>query len=295
MRTLNSAYSHRLGTYYADNSELNGIKGAEIPDILLFGGIVVDQSTEPELRASVENIKEKYSGYTRIPIKWNFKDLKRFYKKHQLLDIYEILLKSSKEWRLEIFENLSKFDIILIVACIEGYSTKRNTLKSVKDDLTRYVFSNALMRLGLHVQETRPRDALVILDWPDKGDTKPFDIEYEAAFIYGKTFDDNISYQCGNLEALGFYDSVRFANAQYTTMLQVADMVVGATREVIEYCLRKKGVGQGVKCLQKVWTKFRGAPNNILGRGLIIPSGNSALLNRMKDCIGILAGSTPTF
>ena len=277
-------------TWYADNSELNGIKGAEIPDIHLFGGIIVDQSAEFLLRTEIEDIKEKYSGHRRAPIKWNFRDLKRLYKNHHLSDIYELLLESSKEWRLRVFESLSKFDITLIVACIEGYSTKRSTLKSVKNELTRYIFSNALMHLGLYVRETKPRDVRVVLDWPDKGNTTPFDLEYEHAFIQGQTFEHNIPYQCGNLEDLKFSDSVRFANAQCTTMLQVADMVVGATREFIQYCLGKKGIGQGVECLRKVWQKFLGAPNNVIGRGLIISPGNSELMSRMKDCIGTLSG-----
>jgi len=282
-------------TWYADNSELNGIKGAEIPDILLFGGIIVDRSAESSLRIEIEDIKEKYSGHRRVPVKWNFKDLKRFYGDNQLQDTYQVLLESSREWRSEIFEKLSEFDIKLVVACIEGYSVRRDTLKSVKDDLTRYIFSNALMRLGLYAQETKPRNVLVVLDWPDKGNTKPFDVEYECALIYGKSFDGNVIYKSGKLEALGFSDSVTFTNAQYTTMLQIADMVVGATRELIEYCLGKKGVGQGVECLKRVWPKFRGWPNNIVGRGLIISSGNTELMTRVKACIRILLESDLAF
>lgn len=282
-------------TWYADNSELKGIKGAEIPDILLFGGILVDQNAESSLRVEIQDIKEKYSGDRHVPVKWNFKDLKRFYEDNQLQDTYQVLVKSSREWRLEIFEKLSEFDIKLVVACIEGYSVRRDTLKSVKDDLTRYIFSNALMRLGLYAQETKPRNVLVVLDWPDKGNTKPFDVEYESALIYGKTSDGNVIYKSGKLEALGFSDSVTFANDKYTTMLQIADIIVGATRELIEYCLGKKDVGQGIECLRKVWSKFRGSPHNIVGRGLIIPSGNNELMNRIKNCIGILLDSPPTF
>ena len=285
-----SSDEYKSITWYADNSELNGIKGAEIPDILLFGGIVVYHSAESSLRIEIEDIKEKYSGHRRAPIKWNFKDLKRFYEENQLEGVYQVLLDSSREWRLEIFESLSKFDIKLIIACIEGYSVKRDTLKAIKDNLTQYIFSNALMRLGIYVRETRPDNTLVVLDWPDKGNTKPFDIEYEHAFIHGKTLD-GITYQCGSLQDLGFADSVAFANARHTTMLQIADMIVGASREFIQYCLEKKGIGQGVECLRKVWSKFRGSPNNIVGRGLVIPSGNRDLMDRMKNCIESLSGS----
>jgi len=285
-----SSDGYKSITWYADNSELNGIRGAEIPDILLFGGIIVDQSTESSLRRKVEDIKEEYSGHRRVPVKWNFKDLERFYEENQLEGVYHVLLESSREWRSEIFESLSEFDIKLIVACIESYSVKRDTLKEVKDDLTRYIFSNALMHLGIYVQETQPHNTLVVLDWPDKGNTKPFDIEYEHAFIHGETLDD-ITYLCGSLRDHGFADSVAFANARYTTMLQIADMVVSASREFIQYCLGKKGIGQGVECLRKVWSHFLGAPNNIIGRGLIVSSGNNVLMNQIKDCIGTISSS----
>jgi len=286
-----SSDGYKSITWYADNSELNGIRGAEIPDILLFGGIIVDRSAESSLRRKIGDIKEKYSGHRRVPVKWNFKDLKRFYEENQLEGAYQVLLNSSREWRSEIFESLSEFDIKLIVACIEGYSVRRDTLKSVKDNLTQYIFSNALMRLGIYVQETQPHNTLVVLDWPDKGNTKPFDIEYEHAFIHGETLD-GITYLCGSLRDHGFADSVAFANARYTTMLQIADMVVSASREFIQYCLGKKGIGQGVECLRRVRSHFLGSPNNIIGRGLIISSGNNELMNRMKNCIDILSGLT---
>ena len=271
--------------WWADNSELNGIKEAEIPDILMFGGIAINENAERELCKAIESIKERYTGNARVPVKWNLKDLKEIYNKHEMNDIYSKLLGSVREWRIDIFQAIANVESNLIIACIECYSTKREVLKQKKDDLVKYVFTNGLMRFGLHVAETKPSYAQVVLDWPDKSISKPFDTEYAHAYSLGKTADKKVTYNCGELCKLGFADSVYFTNMHHSTMLQIADLLVGATREFIECCLGKKETGQGLDCMQIVRKSFRGAPNDILGRGLIIPSGNQSFLSCIRDGI----------
>jgi hypothetical protein len=268
--------------WWADNSELNGIKEAEIPDILMFGGIAVSDNAERELCIAVEAIKERYADFARAPIKWNLKDLKEIYKKKEMNDTYNKLLGSAREWRMDVFQAIASVESTLIVACIECFSTKRDVLKQRKDDLARYVFTNGLMRFGLHVMKTKPPYAQVVLDWPDKGISKPFDTEYAYAYSSGKTADKQVTYKCGELCKLGFADSVYFTNMLHSTMLQIADLVVGASREFIECCIGKKDAGQGLGCLRIVKDRFRGAPNNIFGRGLILPSGNQEFLSCVR-------------
>jgi hypothetical protein len=267
--------------WYADNSELIGIKGAEIPDIFLFGGLIIDHDAECKLQADVERIKKIYS-YPNIPIKWNMKDLRDLYESKGMLDLYKRVIMKSRLWRTEIFKCLSATNCVLLVACIEGYSSKRRILKERKEELSRFNFANGLMRFGLHVSEYKPNAAQVILDWPDKGLSKPFDSEYGAAYYDGKTIDKKNTYRCGKLSSLKFADSVFFANMHYNIMLQIADLIVGATREFIECCLRKKEGGQGLDCLKLVREKFRGAPEQIIGRGLIVPFNNIKLLAAVK-------------
>lgn len=267
--------------WYADNSELSGIKDAEIPDILLFGGVIIGADAEAFLQSEVEKIKKRH-GDPRAPVKWNMKDLKKLYTKKRQVDLYEKLIASSREWRAELFTVLAAADCTLLVACIEGYSQKRDVLKQRKEDLTRYIFTNDLMRFGLHVRDTKPPQAQVVLDWPDKGVSEPFNSEYAYAYEFGKTSDGNVTYQCGPLSSLGFSDSIMFTNMRYCQMLQIADLVVGASREFLECCLGKKQGGQGLDCLKTVRDKFRGAPYNIVGRGLVVPSGNADFLNRVR-------------
>jgi len=270
--------------WFADNSELNGIKKAAIPDILLLGGIAVPANIEHELRSQIEDIKAQYA-HRRAPIKWNMRDLKSLYEKQGQAEMQARLQQSSREWRQEIFSALAEFDVTLIVSCIEAYSADRKKIRETKEQLTRHSFSNSLMRFGLHVQEIRPDHAQVVLDWPDRSESKPFDAEYSSAFNRGFTSDGNVQYRCGSLANLRFLDSPTYANMYHSTLLQAADLVVGATREVIECCLGKKESGQGVDCARIVRNKFRGAPHQIFGYGVSVSSGNQNFSSSVKESL----------
>lgn len=267
--------------WYADNSELNGIKEAEIPDILLFGGVIIGRDAEARLRSKVEKVKERY-GQLRTPVKWNIKDLKKYYDQQGQEPLFNKILESSRAWRAELFNCLAGEDCKLLVACIEGYSQKRKVLKQLKEDLSRYIFTNGLMRFGLYIKEAKPKYAEVVLDWPDKGLSKPFDTEYAHAYAYGKTSDGKPPYFCGPLGSLGFADSVMFTNMMHCQMLQMADLVVGATREFLECCLGKKEETQGLDCLRSVRGKFLGAPKKIVGQGLVVSKENRELQRRVE-------------
>lgn len=273
--------------WFADNSELNGIKEAEIPDILIFGGVAVPAEIEHELRAGIEEVKAHYA-HPRAPIKWNMRDLKSLYRKQGQDSMYQQLLESSREWRIEIFTLLATYDVTLILSCIESYSADRKMIKTIKEELTGHSFSNALMRFGLHVRDKQPEHAQIVLDWPDRAESKPFDSEYSSAFNRGFTAAGNVEYRCGPLSQLRFIDSATYANMYHSTLLQAADLVVGATREVIECCLGKKESGQGVDCARIVREKFRGAPRRIVGYGISVPTGNRKLNDAVRGALNEL-------
>lgn len=214
------------------------------------------------------------------------RDLKALYKKQGQEAMQRTLQESSREWRQEIFTAMVQFDITIILACIEAYSPDRKKIKISKDELAGHSFSNGLMRFGLHVQDREPDQAQVVLDWPDRGESKPFDSEYSSAFNRGRTSAGNVSYRCGPLSGLRFLDSATYANMYHSTLLQAADLVVGAAREVVECCLGKKESGQGVDCAQLVRDKFRGAPERIFGYGLSVSSGNKEFSDAVKNGIG---------
>ncbi|MDI6688536.1 MAG: hypothetical protein QME06_10005 [Desulfobacterales bacterium] len=97
--------------WYADNSELNGIRGSQIPDILLFGGLAVPPDSEFLLRTTIEKAKSEF-GPPRIPVKWNFKDLKKVFEKQNKNSLYDDLLTKSQEWRETIFRSVANIDFI---------------------------------------------------------------------------------------------------------------------------------------------------------------------------------------
>jgi hypothetical protein len=209
------------------------------------------------------------------------KDLRETYVRQGQRALYEKMLTSSAQWRTEIFQRLSAADVSILVACIEGYSSRKQVLRKTKEALTRFAFNNGLMRFGLYVQQTKAPNACVVMDWPDGNDPKPFNLEYAFAFGKGRT-PNNIRYTCGALNHLGFSDAVFFTNMRHSTLLQAADLVVGAVRELLECCLEKRGPGQGVDCLKTVKSKFVGSPNKILGHGLSVSKNNRILFDKVR-------------
>lgn len=268
--------------WFADNSELNGIKADNIPNILLFGGIAISPENERKLQETIEEVKKSF-GHYRAPVKWNFKDLQKLYTDQKKGELYKTLLSQSKEWRKQIFKQASNIEFTIILACIEAHSANKKIIKNLKPELTRYVFSNGLMRYALHVSEKRPIRAEIILDWPDKKDPGPFDIEYASAYTKGKTYDHREKYFSGSLDKLNFLDTPVFANMNHSTLLQFADLIVGATREFVECCIGKKTTGFGVDMLKLVKHRFRGAPDQIYGKGISIASNSSTFRDGIKN------------
>jgi len=140
------------------------------------------------------------------------------------------------------------------------------------------------MRYALHVKESNPDRAEVILDWPDKGDSSPFDKEYASAFNHGKS-PDGVVYSSGALKDLNFLDSAVYTNMNHSTILQFADLLVGATREFVECALGKKCYGFGIDMLKLVFHKFRGTPCDVIGRGLSIASKNPQFRSSIDNAI----------
>lgn len=67
-------------------------------------------------------------------------------------------------------------------------------------------------------------------------------------------------------------------------MLQLADLVVGAVREYIEYSLGRRDDGLGVDLTRKMKHLFYGAPNNICGWGLVM-AGSSEFRHKIRSTV----------
>ncbi len=268
--------------WYADNSELTGLRGAPISDILLFGGVAVPDDSVSFLKAAVEAEKAKFAD-SRAPIKWNIKDLKQHYERIAFVRPYKAFLANSKELRTNIFKAASGIDFSIIISVVEAYQTTREGIKQVRPNLARYAFSNGLMRFALHAKAASALGAQVILDWPDGGDFEPYTKEYAFAYCLG-TSPDSLPYYSGALRKLAFSDSVMFTTMHNSTLLQFADLVLGATREFVECAIGKRKPGSlGFDLIKSVRHRFYGYPKRVFGRGLSVASGNETLAKAVRE------------
>lgn len=265
--------------WYADDSDLKLIKDHNFPNVIIFGGVAITYEEERALKADIESAKGEFT-HPRSPIKWNFKDLKEKYRQQNHEDAYHEMLDNMFEVRKAIFEAASKHDFCIIFSLVRGYSSEKKVLREAKSDLARYVFTNSLMRFALHAQECKANKPEIILDWPDGNDPKPYDIEYASAYNSGKT-KDGVKYHAGPLAKLNFSDSPAYCRMPHSTMLQFADLVLGATREFVHHAMDENKTGHGIQLLGTIADKFRGYPNNVVGRGISVNSS----ANDIKNCI----------
>jgi len=267
--------------WYADDTDLRTISDVHIPNIVMFGGVVVDKDNEKLLRETFEDAKSKFC-HKRLPLKWNFKDLKDKYRKQKKEEEFSEILSNMYDIRKSIFEAVSEVDFKIIISIVIGYSKERKVLKDLQSDLARHVFSNSMMRYALHVQETSPERAEVILDWPSNSDSTPFDTEYASAYNNGRT-KEGVPYHSGTLEKLHFHDSIFYTRTPHSTIMQLTDMILGATREFVQCSITETdATGQGIHFLEQLAPKFRGYPNNVIGRGISINSQASNEKNNIQ-------------
>ncbi len=271
--------------WYADNSELQGIWAAEIPEILLYGGICVSDEGKHQLESIIRDLKTRYDQSCDFPLKWNFRDLRNYYRRQGREELYHRLLSDSERWRRHIFRMISGVDFSIIASLILSYGTDRAVLRRTRDDLTRFVFSNALMRVGLHISELRPERAEVILDWPPERKRYLFDEEYRSGYWNGVTHDGQVTFDSGPLKELRFSDSPFFANMDDCVLLQLSDLIIGAVKEMVNYSLGRSRGFFGLNRVREVRHRLRGAPNHVIGRGISISPRRGELFDRVSGTV----------
>lgn len=141
------------------------------------------------------------------------------------------------------------------------------------------------MRLGLHSSDLKASYYEVMLDWPDGGAAHIFHQEYRSAFHDGRCHDSpEVKYLCGPLSKLNFADSVGFTKMEESQLLQFSDIVVGITREFVDFCLEKRGEQDlGVQLMKPLIPKFRGHPGRIIGRGISVAPTDGRLSKKLFD------------
>lgn len=274
--------------WYADDSEFYSQTIYKHPDVFVFGGIVVDEKQLLILRERIESVKSKYTQ-GRAPVKWNMRDLKETYEKVNSLGVHKMLVDRSQEIRKDIILAVNDIDYKIIVSAIESYCDDPKKLKEKKSELSSYCFAMGLMRFGLEMS-TSEGSAQVILDWPDKEDSTVFNNEYAKAFNRGKSIS-GVNYHSGPLSKIGFNDSINFTSMKHSTAMQLADIVVGATKDFLQtFSKPQKNSSFKKEIFEMILPKFRGAPDPF-GRGLIISTNSRNLHESVKD---VFVGNFPT-
>jgi hypothetical protein len=171
-----------------DNSELSGIWGAEVPDILVIGGYAIARDKVSPLLKKVQEVKAYRGLNHHCPVKWNMRDLDRALAAHELIGQKDILISQSNVLRTDLLNELMATGATLFASAILAYSNKKQVLGKTREDLVCYSFGNLLMRVGLFCKESAGgRRVDVLLDWPERNDRGPFAAEYYTGWRYGRS------------------------------------------------------------------------------------------------------------
>lgn len=269
--------------WWVDDTDFQSEVAVGTPDVFVLGGVIATQDQSRDLAAAIDAIRTPYGG-PRLPLKWNFKDAERFYSRDQkLLSLYDKLREDTASWRGAVFDAIGASGVQILVTAIEAYSPERDKVKELRTELMRWVFTMGLSRFGLHVKNSDQTSAEVVLDWPPRNEREPINIEYRSAFVRGASKDGQ-RYHSGPLKEIGFADAPLFATMQYACMLQVADLVVGATRDFMRGARQGK-FGPGLDCLRRVRHCFRGAPGAVESQGLVVSPGNAGFRESVRRAI----------
>lgn len=245
--------------------------GGAFNSTVLNGGIIINTDQELEMIRTVESFKFSKSGKSHIPIKYNLKDLKKFYDKYGIQDVYNKLIVDYDSFRVDLLNAIHDFDFKIVIGCIKSFNTNRLFINKTKDKVRRFAFTMCLMRFALEVQSNNTSGHL-IFDFPTGSEPVYLNNEYASAYRIGST-RDKVPYKSGKLVSLGFDDSIKYSCTNYCTLLQITDIYLGAAKHFIEHIQGKEGRTFGYNLMKNNLDKFRGYPNKINTYGFVFDNG----------------------
>lgn len=209
--------------WYADDSALKKKHGDSKRSVFLFGGILITRQDKVELSNLMKEVKRDYTGED-MPLKYNMRDLKELYERFNRKEEYDTFLRESAIWRKRIVQESLQFEYRLFISCIENYQADKKDQKPIKENLSSYLFSNALMRVGIYASENQMSHIQVILDGAESNMSKPFDNEYYYGYNRGNNSDGQ-EYFSGPLNELGFDQTLYYARCNHSNLLQLTDII----------------------------------------------------------------------
>ena len=280
-----------MANCYIDDTSLSyvpeiGKTISKQPNVHILGGVIIP---DPEDEKLINLIKTTKSNYTHpnLPIKWNMKDktISDIYKRFGKTKDLKKLLKESDTWRYEIFSNSLDINYLVIISCIENYQLGARNQRPIRENISTYLFSNILMRIGLHAKNKGISNMQIIFDWPPGNNPKPYNNEYYYAYNGGIS-TSNINYYCGKLKDVKFKESIHFTKCSHSTMLQFCDLMIGSFKDSFEAQLKNVNNSIGMILSSLIVNKLDGYPYNIRGRGINVSSQNllfKKLINKIIE------------
>lgn len=269
--------------WYCDDSALKKNHGEEKRPVFLYGGILISREDEVTLSAIMKSVKKEYTGED-MPFKYNIRDVEDVYKKFNREAEYEHIKKESVAWRKRIVQESLNFNYKIFISCIENFQADKKEQKEIKQNLSSYLFANALMRVGLYAKEMNLDYIQAILDWPEGNDSKPYDKEYYYAYNRG-TNSEGQEYYSGALKSLNFDQTLYYARCHHSNMLQLADIIMGSTRDWMETELQRRDYSVGKELTTLFSPKLYGYPKRVLGYGINISSRNREFKEFLKNTV----------
>lgn len=274
---------------YADMSQLPAAEDTHVPNIVVLGGFAVRRSRHDELLEAVRNAKERYTGDRFVPIKWNVRDFRDEIAGRDGDEFYHEVAHASREIRGEMLEALRVADGTCFTSVLRAHSEREEVLRDVSGNLPRWSFVNWLQRLGLFVRyrlDERP-DAQLVLDWPPGNERGPWDEEYAAGWARGDSSSEahEHPYHSGPLRYRGFRPGPLYGNTRLNEGLQVADLVVGATRQFVEFAHLddRDPDGWGLRQFRALLPHFYDRVDGpIVSRGIVVSPGGDELADELR-------------
>jgi len=269
--------------FYCDDSALKKNHGDDKRSVFLYGGILISREDEVTLSSKMKSIKREYT-VEDMPFKYNVRDVEEVYNRFGKGAEYERLKSESSIWRKRIIQESLSFNYKIFISCIENFQVGKKEQKEIKRDLSSYLFANTLMRVGLFSSEMKLDYVQTILDWPEANDSKPYDKEYYYAYNRGIN-SEGLEYYCGSLKYLNFDQTLYYARCNHSNMLQLADIIMGSTRDWMETELQKREYSIGKELTSLFFPKLYGYPMKILGYGLNVSSKNVTFKKFLQEII----------
>lgn len=273
---------------YCDGSELAALEETAVPNIIAVGGFAVPREQRAKLVREVRATKRDLTGDPYVPIKWNIRDLREEIEDRGGPDFYEEVAAVSRDIRSRMLGALRAADGTCFVSLIHAHSEREDVLRDVGGRLPRYCFVNFLQRVGLCVERriAGGRDVQMILDWPPGNDRSLWEEEYRAGWEEGDSADpgDDSEYLSGPLSELGFRPSLLYGTTPSNEGLQVADLVVGATREFVKFAHLGEGEidSVGVQEFGELLPYFHDREGPVVRRGIAVAPKSSDLLRSIN-------------